>query len=144
MSAGNPLFNLKKDSSLEIDGAWFDFMPTIDKDGKDAFVRFKLRRNGGANTQFLKEIEKTSKPYRHSGNKMDAPTQLKIVEKVFCNHILVDWENVQNAEGDFIEFSTENAQWLFDELPDVYQALLLEVNSGAMFSLEQCEADAKN
>lgn len=147
----NPLFEMRKDPEKEKDGAWYDYLPTKNEagetenpDGSRVMVRFKMRRTGGSNTKFLAAVEKASEPYKNDKD-IDAEKQLKIMQEVFCDHILVDWENVQNEEGEYIEFSKENAMHIFELLPDVYHHLLLEVKSGQMFKLEKArEDDAKN
>lgn len=143
----NPLLKMKKDKTAEKEGVWIEYMPTVDANGEDAMIRFRLRRAGGTNIEFLSEMELRQKPYRlqmkANGGQLDNETMLKISKAVFCEFLLVDWENVQNPETDeFVSFSAEEAHLLFDYLPDVFQELLLECQSGDLFAVR--DADSKN
>ncbi len=143
----NPLKRMKKDENAEKDGLWIDYMPTVDKDGNKAMIRFKLRRAGGSNIEFLAEMELRQKPYKlqmkANGGTLDNETMLGLSKDVFCEFLLVDWDNVQNPETDeYIPYSAEEAHILFDYLPDVFQELMLECQSGDSFAMRG--ADSKN
>lgn len=149
----NPLYARKKCPELETEGTWFDYCPTITEDGDEGFIRFKMRRPGGANVEYLAANEKASKPYRHLtngvGGKKELPFEIqqKIVKNVFVNHLLVDWENVVDEDGGVMEFSSENALKLFDEetgVPDVYIELLQACQSEELFLASNKEDDSKN
>jgi hypothetical protein len=144
---GSLLFATQKDENLERDGKWHTY--TVGElDGELVEVRFKIRRAGGGNKLFAKLITKKQEPYRNliQANKGVLPDAIseKIGMEVFCQHILVDWENVQNADGDFIDCTPANIEMIMKALPDLFKDLLVLAQQGDIFIKEAKDADAKN
>ena len=143
----NPLYEKRKDTDAEKNGAWFDYCETVDGEGNPVPLRFKLRRCGGSNVEFLSQQEKYSKPYRHmtrKGKELTVETRAKIMIELFCNYILVDWENVQDEQDEFVDFSPEKAKEIFTALPDVMYELIDEAQGEEVFLAEQRGEDEKN
>lgn len=143
----NALFATRKDTESEKNGAWFEYCETIDENGDPAPLRFKLRRAGGSNVEFLAQQEKYTKPYRNmmkKGKDLTVETRAKIMLNLFCEYILVDWENVQDESDEFVDFSPEKAKEIFTALPDVMYELIEEASGEEVFLAEQREEDEKN
>lgn len=114
----------KTDNELEVAGKWFDFSPNTDK----TIPGFKLARMSDTNPRYQSAIEALSKELGRD-IELDILTEERAKPhfmKVFLDTILVDWRNVQDAKGNEIPFTKENAAAIFHDLPDLYRVLINE------------------
>jgi hypothetical protein len=140
------LFGTNK--TAEIEGVWIDI--TDNEDGSKC--RMKLSRMGTSNRKFTQQMARRSKKSRGTAvdNMNVAKLQKEMIE-VFASTILVDWENVvdwrateDESKPVFLEYSKDNAIWLLNELPDLFDVLTSEAMNITNFQVEANEAEAKN
>lgn len=130
------------DKNAEISGVWY-VADTLE-DGKE--VRFKLARKGRMNKAFVKSLDKRVEPYRRAMelNKLSTEKNNELGIEVFCESILMAWENVIGREGKPLEFNFENAVQLMKDLPDLYDILNAKAMSADTFKDESLKAVVKN
>lgn len=141
-------FNLKEHFAVapdkEVQGVWV--FPMGDEEGAPAF---RIARAGGANKAFTTAAGKAMKPYGPSiqkGAQNLDPATLELIKtlnfKVFVEHCVKDWKNVDVGEGD-IPFSKDAATQLLNDLPELFEKLFTEASEMTNFRPDT-GADAKN
>lgn len=133
------------DASIEKEGQAFQ----MGEDSQGRPIDFICRRAGGANTKFQSVLEAKSRPVRHILNSknpgaVSSKTQERIMREVFVDAVLLGWRNVEDRDGNVLEFSKENAIKLFTDLPDLFRELLSMTTEGAAFRKLEREAEEKN
>lgn len=131
----------KMDTTKEQNGVSITY--PANEDG--SIPTFIVSRQSKTNQRYAKSLMRETKPYQRlmQLGSMDNDTSDKILRTVFCNSVLIGWENVLDAENQTIAFSVENALKLFELLPDLYDDLQRQSNNASLF-LESSESDAKN
>ena len=134
----------KTDATKENKGVSIPFLEAENEDG--TIPTFKISRMGKANKRYSKALDLASRPHRRS---MELGTMIEAVAKtmmlnVFCETVLLGWENVLDEDGNVIEFSVENAKALMLALDEVYIRLTAEANLLDNFKANAVEAEAKN
>lgn len=132
----------KADSDAEANGVWLTYGETDDKKP----IRFLVARAGGSNIRFNKALEKKSRPYRRqiqSGTILPE-TLNQITLEVYCESIILNWENVQSEDGKELSFNKENCMQLMTDLPDLYDDIVGQSQRLAVFKAEAEKEDAKN
>ena len=126
----------------EQDGIWIEYGPNDD----GTIPAFKIARAGKSNKKWVKAIEKGMKPHRRAAElgTLDNATAEKVLREVFVESVLVDWRNVQDSEGEPMQLTKENAVYLFNALPELYDDLSDKANKAALFRDEALENEAKN
>ena len=125
----------------EKEGIWFTF--EIEDDSDDLPAKFKIRRTGTANTKYLKEVEKLTRPYRGMRT-MSPQLALNLSRKAYINTCILDWENIDiGTEAGVLSFSAANLKLFMDTLPDALDALMLISNDQSYFQ-DDVEEDIKN
>lgn len=86
------------------------------------------------------------KPYRRQiqNETMESALVERIVKEVYAETVVLGWENVEDENGNAMEFSVENCIKLFDDLPDLFRDIQEQSQRAALFRAEVREADAKN
>jgi len=133
----------KTNSNRETSGIRVEY-PDFDKPNAPV-PTFIVARAGGSNLAYNKALERETKPLRRAiatGN-IPLAALMAINRKVFVETCLLGWENVTTSDGEPIAFSTDAANVLFTDLPDLYADLEQQSNNVAHFR-EQLEVDAKN
>jgi hypothetical protein len=141
----------KTNKEAEVQGVW------VDVGYSEAFngpVQFKVARMSAANKQYSAALERAQRPHLAQINAGTMNTDLgnKIFREVFIDHILKDWRNVSKGDltgqaDDYSEqlaFTPENANKLFDELPDVYHILYGKAGEVAEFTEARQQDAGKN
>jgi hypothetical protein len=127
---------------VEKEGRWFTI--TENKDG--TLCRVKLRRLSETNERWQAALDK------HGGDlRREAALDITISEeratppyrKAFIETILIDWEHLQDGNGDEIPFTFENADAVLEQLPDFFLLLRLEASKLANFRNDAVDALAK-
>lgn len=129
----------KTNNEAEKTGRWFNFT-TANEDG--TLPGFKLARMSKSNPVYQTAMEATAKELRRE-IELDILTEDAadpIFRKVFIDTILVEWRHVQDANNQVIPFSKENAEALFEELPDLYAVLVEEARKLANFRAKAVDA----
>jgi hypothetical protein len=149
-----PLFDRETDPKKERDGVPIDF----------GDYRVTLRRQGGSNDAYGRELDKESKPYRSAINAgvFQKSKEEELVFRVFARTCVARWETLKSSlaplpegesdgfvdgidfRGKLIPCTEDNLVTLFKALPSVFLDLR-EVSRGEqLFRLEQQESVAKN
>lgn len=133
-------FSTNKD--LEADGVWIEYGTT--EDGKP--IRIKIARAGGNNVAFAKALEKATRPHRRALNAgtLDDQTADRIYKSVFAETVVKDWQNIEDENGEELEFSKDNVLKLFNDLPDLFIDLREQSSNVALFRDEMREKDLGN
>lgn len=142
-------FNLFKDlqtnDDLETGGKWvWPYGPE-----KMGCPGFKLARMGGKNMKYENTIRDSLRDYQRllSAKKLDKHTIELVKEKTkeaFFAVCLLDWKQVNNAAGEPIQFSKQNAADLCEQIPQVYEDLLGHAMDLKTFQIDEAEVDAGN
>ncbi len=132
----------KTDNSLEKEGILLEY----GENSKGKPITIRIARAGGANKAYEKRMEIRVKPYRRQIQNEIIETALveKIIKQVYAETIVLGWENVEDENGNDMEFSVENCLKLFDDLPDLFRDIQEQSQRAALFRQEVREADAKN
>lgn len=144
--AGFSIYSLKGNPDAEKNGVWvFPYGPE-DED----FPGFKLAKPGGANKTYDKELTAQLRPYQKLITaQKDNPDEktLELVSKAqrtaFIKACVKDWKNVPYSENP-LPFSVDECEKLFDAVPRLFDDLVSEAQSTALFSPEDVEEEAKN
>lgn len=109
-------------------------------------IRFKICRSGGQNHAYVKGLDNAIRPYRAllQNDSLDNDVAERVMRKVFCQHVLIGWENVQGRDGKYLDFSPEAAEALMIDLPDIYADLTRQAGKAANFRKEILDAAVKN
>lgn len=128
--------------TAEKEGRWF----TITENPDGTICRVKLARLSDTNERWQAALDK------HGGDlRREAALDLTISEeratppyrKAFIEVILLDWEHLQDNDGNEIEFTPENANEVLAALPDFFYLLRLEASKLSNFRNDAIEALAK-
>jgi len=140
------------DKSKEIEGTWIDV--TVNDDGTDC--GFKVSRMSVHNRRFAAAIAKRQKKYGVKLKTMGQEKNQSDMIEVFVETVLVNWQNVvdfrEGAQDNVvkgepsvkIEYSRENAIWLLNQLPDLFELLVNESTELTNFQAEDDEEKVKN
>lgn len=132
----------KTNSNLEKDGIIIEYGHT--DQGKP--IQIKIARAGGANTAYSRVLEAKVKPYRRQiqNETIERETMTGIMREVYAETVVIGWSNVQNAQGEDLEFNRENVIQLFTDLPELFEDIQSQANNVAIFRETILEEEAKN
>lgn len=139
----SPLYRtFKTDGDLERAGIWLDYGKT--EDDKD--IRIKICRSGGSNDRFAKVLDAKFKPYRRAlqMETLDNGVADKLLKEVFVETVILDWQNVQDENGQYLAFTPANVIKILTDLPELWRDLREQSGRTALFRQEVEEAAAKN
>lgn len=140
----------KTDKSAEVEGVWLE-VAINDHNGKP--IRVKLARMSSTNKRYTKALNSATKPHQSAiqNDALDNDLAKRLLQEVFAETVLLDWENLPTSEltGDMgdtepLPFSKENALKLFDEMPDLYDDWEARAQKAAAFRESEREASAGN
>lgn len=138
------LYNsFKTDKAKENSGIAISYAPNPD----GTVPTFWVGRLSETNKRYQKVSKELYKPYRKSKAAMKSLTDevaQDLLKKGFVKGCLRKWENVQDMDGNVLEFSEENAYKLFDDLPDLLDNLMEQASDISMFQEERLEEEVKN
>lgn len=146
----------KTDDGLEKKGIVIDY----------GDARIRIARAGGANKAFSKSLDRRTKPFRRAiaAGSFDNEHSNDILKEVYAECVVLDWEtNVGTddageitwaqgiapedaglPEGDLLPVNHANILKVFRHLPDLFQDLVSQAQSGALFRAEIDDAVAGN
>lgn len=136
MSAKPTLYDLfDSDRNLEKVGVWVEV----------GSARFKCRRAGGANDDYINLAAKKIRPFAQAIQDDVLPREMgdDLMAEVYAETIVLDWENVTDRQGGQIPFSKEACVALFKELPNVFALVRAQADRAGNFR-DQAKAIAKN
>lgn len=140
----------KTDLNAEVAGVWID-VSVNDINGKP--TRIKIARMSQANKRYTKALNSSTQPHQSAIQQgaMDNELARRLLQEVFADTIILDWENLPKCEltgvetdTDDLEFSKENVLALFKEMPDLYDDWETRAQRAAAFREAQVEVTAKN
>jgi hypothetical protein len=131
------------------------------ENSKGKTIKFYIARSGGANLEYLTYLDVLAKPHRRliENGTADNKVLEKLLRKAFLEKGLKGWENVEaewepqyemeiDGEQKFVypdlPFTRENAEKLYDFLPDLYSDHQKLSSQNAMYLDEVRKAEAKN
>lgn len=142
-----PIYSsFKTDSKAETEGIVlvYNFKPEYQNDDK-TWPTFIVKRAGGSNAkQYDLARERARRPFKDkiAKNIMEDEDNLEILINAFLDALLVTWSNVQDSEGQNIEYSVENARKLFMDLPEFFYEFHQRILGRDLFLAS--ETDLKN
>lgn len=137
------LYNtFKTDTSREREGIDIEY-GTADN-GKPILIR--IARAGGGNERFSKTFEQKIKPYRKQiqTETLDEKISKRIMIETFAETVVLGWANVQDADGEYLEYTRDNVIALFIDLPDLFDDIREMSNKSSLFREALREEDSKN
>lgn len=128
---------IKTDSQKEDNGVWIDF---------EEGIRLKIAR--ARNSAYRELLRQLTEPHRKTIREGDAELELleNLLRQVRAKTILLGWENIEDKDGNSIEYSSEQALAFFKdtELRDFYTFVILESENMENFKKELIEDSEKN
>jgi hypothetical protein len=140
----------KTDKNAEQEGVWIE-VAVNDHNNKP--IRIKISRMSSTNKRYTKELNKVTKPHQSAiaNDALDNDLARKMLQEVFADTVLLDWENLPKSEltgndedVEELEFNRENAIALFTEMPDLYDDWESRAQKSAAFREAEREIAAKN
>lgn len=140
----------KTDKTAEVEGVWMD-VAVNDHNGKP--VRIKLARMSQTNKRYTKALNTATRPHQSAiqNDALDNDLAKKMLQEVFAETVLLDWENLpksdltgDDADTELLPFSKDNAMALFTEMPDLYDDWESRANKASAFRETEQEKGAKN
>jgi hypothetical protein len=141
------IYSLKGNPDAEKSGRWvYPYGPK-----EDGFPGFKLARAGGSNSTYEKALTAELRPYQKLiVAQKDNPDEktLELVKtcqrKAFAKACVKDWTNVKDADEQDIVFSAAEAEKMLTDIPQLYDDLLSEAQSSALFTAEDLDEESGN
>lgn len=139
----NPFKMFETDPELERSGVKIDY----------GDFWFYVARAGGRNDGFVTTLRQRLDRVQAGGRRSVAQDKIadRVTRQTFIEQCLRGWGSKMHGEGKMvgrndepIEYSTDAAERLFEELPDLLADLVGTVSSGAAFRKDLLETDAKN
>lgn len=109
-------------------------------------AEIRIARAGGENKKFLRAIEKAAKRHRSQirTDTLGVDTNRRIMQEVYAETVILGWENVTDRDGNPLPFNKENCLQLFQDLPALWDDIVEQANSIALFREHVREESAKN
>lgn len=131
------LSKFKTDKSMETEGVWVDVA-----DG----LRLKVARIG--NPAYKTHIRRLGKPHvnmiRHANQAVDLDVMDALTVKAMAANVLLDWEGLEDEDGNPIPYSVKKAEELMTDVPD-FRAMVEGFASDAeLFRTEEMTDAAGN
>lgn len=63
---------------------------------------------------------------------------------MYAESVVLGWEGVTNREGEVLTFNKENAVKLFEDLPDLFEDIVVQAQKAVLFRQNILEAEAGN
>lgn len=140
----------KTDKTAEVEGVWLE-VAVNDHNGRP--TRIKISRMSSSNKRYTKELNKVTKPHQSAiqNDALDNDLARKMLQEVFADTVILDWENLPKSEltgnpedTEDLEFNRDNVLALFNEMPDLYDDWEGRAQKSAAFREAEREVAAKN
>lgn len=130
------------DKALEKEGIIWSLGPNSKGDP----MGIRLARAGGGNSAYQRVWDAVTKPYRRQLQlgTLDKALERQLQIEIYVKSVIKDFENLEDAEGNPLEFNEENATQLFLDLPELFEELVVQANNFSLFRQEILEEDTKN
>lgn len=129
------IFNLfDTDKSLEKNGIVLDY----------GSFTITIARAGGANEAYEKRMSALAAPHRRQiqAGILPIEKQKEMLRLAYAQTVVKGWDESCAKEAG--EFSTENCIKLFEKYPDLFDDIVEQATSSALFRKDVLEAGAKN
>ena len=105
-----------------------------------------INRAGGTNKNFKKVVERLMKPYQQRASRglLENETAERVLMEAYAEAVVIGWSGNIGPNGKKAVYSIENCIKVFEELPDLYEAIKIEANSISLFREEVEELEEKN
>ena len=103
-----------------------------------------IARIGNKNyQQFLQKHGKALRPaLKHGISSAQTSEELEtLVRKAVAKHVLLGWKNVEDEDGNPLQYSPELAEKLFIDMPDFYK-IVVELADGAELFRQDTQQDS--
>lgn len=109
-------------------------------------IGIRVARAGGANAAYTKRLQSKLNPHRRQlqTETIDKKLLERLLLEVFCETVVLGWENVETENGEDLPFSYENALTLFTDLPELFTDVQEQATKLALFKSEVREVDSGN
>lgn len=109
-------------------------------------IIIRVARAGGSNTAYTKRMEALVKPYRRQiqAETIDNKVLEKLVMQAFAETVVLGWENVEDRDGNPMEFNVANVIQLFTDLPDLFKDVQEQAQKAVLFREDILEVESKN
>jgi hypothetical protein len=136
MKLGSPYKTFKADPSMEQEGIWLDY----------GDFKIRIARAGGSNVNYAKALEKQAELNKTAirTNTIKSAQSRALMIKVYATSVLLDWEDVQDENGQTLPFTADNAEKVLTDCPDLFDDIRAQAASLALFRRELLEEAAKN
>ena len=123
----------KTDPRLEQDGVWVE-----------AGAGLRLLVASADNPKYEQYLRRLGKPYRlQIRNGTVRPDVMRdITMQAAARHVLLDWEKLQDEDGNDVSYSEKQALAYFKEVPRFFNTVMEFAQNGALFREEE-EEDAR-
>lgn len=107
---------------------------------------FRIARMAKSNPKYLKAVEARTKPHRKDIIEKAITNEIaeEINLDVFCDAVLIGWENIVGEDGRVIPYTRDDAKKLMTELPDLYEILKEKAEDIDNFLSSNLVSEAKN
>jgi hypothetical protein len=101
----------------------------------------KILRAGGSNKKFSRAFQQAIKPHRRAMERgtLDSDVSDALMRDVYSKHIVVDWRNINDAEGNPVPCTPENVKAFFTALPEIFTEVVAYASEVATFAEENLE-----
>ena len=128
------------DMAKEVEGFWY---PVNKK------ISIKMARAGGANLEFSKAMEASTRPHRKrggafEGDNVDIELATELMRDAFAETIILDWKGITTKDGKKVACSPAAAKKLLTDLPDLYLELRDAAGAASNFRMDEIKDDAGN
>lgn len=115
-----------------VDGAWIHFP------GGRSFL---ILRAGGSNEKFERVFQNNLKPYKRQSDAGTLPreTSNTIMYKTVAQSVLIDWQGIDNDDGQSVPYNPKVGVEFFEAFPEVYTELFAYATDRATFLQSRLE-----
>lgn len=133
---GSPYKNFKTDNQMETEGIWLDY----------GDFKIRIARAGGSNVRYAKAVERHATQHKTAlrNDILSAEQQKEIMIQVYADSIILEWESMEDEDGNALPFSRENVVKVLTDLPDLFADIRQQATTMGLFRKELLEKAAKN
>lgn len=131
----------KTSDNLEKTGVWLQYG---EEGGKP--VRIRIARAGGGNVAYRKALDKVTRPHKKAIQMETLSPEMnkKLLMEVYADTVILGWENINDENGEPMGFNRDNVMKLLGDLPDIFDDIVAQAQTMAIFRDEEKKADLGN
>ncbi len=125
-----------------------DFIPDSDKESVSGVwieypggIRIRILRAGGTNEKFKRATSAALKPYRRQIERDMISNEVvtDLARRVYSLHIVVDWQNVRDIDGNAVPCTPSNVYEFFKAVPELFEDIQRAAVNLANFVEDEAE-----